>query len=42
MSRGLDVICNGILANLPFVFPAESEAGTESDSAPALASTPAQ
>ncbi|MDQ3222739.1 MAG: capsular biosynthesis protein, partial [Gemmatimonadota bacterium] len=42
MSRGLDVICNGILASLPFVFPAESDAGAEADFPPALASTPAQ
>jgi len=42
VSRGLDVICDGILRNLPFVFPAETEAGTEADSAPALVSTPAR
>lgn len=42
VSRGLDVICEGILENLPFIFPAEAEAGNEADSAPALASTPAR
>ena len=41
-SRGLDVICDGILENRPFIFPAEEEAGTEADSAAALASMPAR
>ncbi|HWN19649.1 MAG TPA: hypothetical protein VNO19_12100 [Gemmatimonadales bacterium] len=41
-SRGLDVICDGILEDRPFIFPAEQEASTEADSAAALVSMPAR
>ncbi|HEY5940302.1 MAG TPA: hypothetical protein VIT87_05740, partial [Gemmatimonadales bacterium] len=41
-SRGLDVICDGILEDRPFIFPAEEEAGAEGDPAAALASMPAR
>jgi hypothetical protein len=40
VSRGLDVICDGILENRPFIFPAETEAITGADPEPVLASTP--
>jgi hypothetical protein len=39
-SRGLDVICDGILQNLPFTFPAEAPAAAAADSARVLAATP--
>jgi hypothetical protein len=39
-SRGLDVICNGILQNLPFTFPAETGATAAADSARVLAAAP--
>ncbi len=39
VSRGLDVICEGILDNRAFIFPAETEARTAADAEPALAST---
>jgi hypothetical protein len=41
VSRGLDVICDGILENRPFIYPAEEEAGTETDAVATLASMPA-
>jgi hypothetical protein len=39
-SRGLDVICDGVLRNLPFTFPAEVEATAAADSASVLAVAP--
>jgi hypothetical protein len=39
MSRGLDVICDGILEDRPFIFPAEMDAPEGTDSQPVLAST---
>ncbi|HEY0351538.1 MAG TPA: hypothetical protein VGC48_05420, partial [Gemmatimonadales bacterium] len=39
-SRGLDVICDGILQNLPFTFPAEVVAVAGADSARVLAAAP--
>ena len=40
LSRGLDVICDGILRNLPFTFPAEAELSPARDSARVLAAAP--
>jgi hypothetical protein len=40
-SRGLDVICDGILFNRPFTYPAEIETSTEDETAKLLASAPA-
>jgi hypothetical protein len=39
-SRGLDVICEGILSNRPFTYPAEAETSAEDESAKVLASAP--
>jgi hypothetical protein len=39
-SRGLDVVCDGILENRPFIFPAETEASSGAISQPVLASAP--
>jgi capsular polysaccharide biosynthesis protein len=41
-SRGLDVICDGILFTWPFTYPAETEASAEDGSARILASAPAR
>ena len=41
-SRGLDVICDGILRNRPFIYPAEHEPSAETNSPPILASAPAR
>jgi hypothetical protein len=38
----LDVICDGILFNRPFTYPAETETSTENETAKILASAPAQ
>jgi hypothetical protein len=40
LSRGLDVICDGILQNLPFTFPAEAELTPAGHSARVLAAAP--
>jgi hypothetical protein len=39
-SRGLDVICDGILHDRPFTYPAEAEPSAPGESAKVLASTP--
>jgi len=41
-SPGLDVICDGILRNRPFIYPAEDEPSAEDNSQPILASAPAR
>jgi hypothetical protein len=41
-SRGLDVICDGILFNRPFTYPAETEISAEDETARILASAPAR
>jgi hypothetical protein len=40
VSRGLDVICDGILESRPFIYPAETEAISGADPEPVLASMP--
>ena len=40
VSRGLDVVCDGILENRPFVFPAETEASSEALAQAVLAPVP--